>query len=60
MLMISFLRLAESKINQVERGIPALLLTEGLYVNGIKIERYYIQKDEDVKRRCQKAKRTYS
>ena len=60
MLMISFLRLAESKINQVERGIPAMLLTEGLYVNEIKIERYYIQKDEDVKRRCQKAKRTYS
>ena len=49
MLMISFLRLAESKINQVERGIPAMLLTEGLYVNEIKIERYYIQKDEDVK-----------
>ena len=37
-----------------------MLLTEGLYVNEIKTGRYYIQKDEDVKKRCQKAKRTYS
>ena len=58
MLMISFLRLVESKINQVERGIPGF--TEGLHVNEIKTGRYYIQKDEDVKKRCQKAKRTYS
>ena len=40
---ISFLRSDESKINQVESEITAMLLTEGLHLNESKTERYQIQ-----------------
>ena len=50
---ISFLRSEESKINQVEREIPAMLLTKGLHVNGSKTEKYHIQRSgEDAWKKC--------
>ena len=68
---ISFLRSDEPEINQVEREIPFMLLTEGFHVNESKTERYHIQRGgEDAWKKCkylrslldteyQKAKRTY-
>ena len=50
---ISFLRSEELKINQVEREIPAMLLTKGLHVNGSKTEKYHIQRSgEDAWKKC--------
>ena len=52
MLMI-FPEIRRIEINQVERQITAMLLTEGLHVNESKTERYHIQKDgEDAWKKC--------
>ena len=51
---ISFLRSEESKINQVERIIPAMLEESGLYVNKTKTEKYHIsrQSPDESWRKC--------
>ena len=49
---ILFLGSYESKIKQVEREIPAMLLTEGLHANENKTERYHIQSGGDAWKKC--------
>ena len=50
---ISFRRSDKSKIDQFEREIPAVLLTEGLHINESKTERYHIQRGgKDAWKKC--------